>query len=247
MPTKIDWCDETVNPLGHGCYGPGGTAENPKRCSYCYAYKLARRNLRGCDLCKQFIPHTHFEQLDKLQKWKTPKNIFIQSMGDLFHDAIPDEWIQEVFEAFEEAPWHNYLFLTKNPDRYCNPWFGTFLHNRSQELLNNIWLGATATNGAEFDHANECFGKMYGDCAMFISVEPLLGKVTIPDHWVNRFFDWVIIGEQTNPIVEPDSEWTARIMDDCRNYKIPVFLKKPLADKYYPLQQYPEGLKLDKI
>jgi len=115
--TKIDWSDETINPLGHGCYGTG-TKDNPKICEYCYAVKMAKRNMRNCDLCAKFIPHTHFEQLDKLKQWKKPKTIFVQSMGDLFGDWVPDEWIEKVFDACLESPQHRYLFLTKNPKRY---------------------------------------------------------------------------------------------------------------------------------
>lgn len=51
--TRIDWADATINPLGWGCYGPTGTADEPRRCGYCYAARLARRNLRNCMLCQQ--------------------------------------------------------------------------------------------------------------------------------------------------------------------------------------------------
>ena len=59
--TKVDWADATLNPLGWGCYGPEGTAENPKPCSYCFAHAMSKRNLNKCELCNDFLPHLHLE------------------------------------------------------------------------------------------------------------------------------------------------------------------------------------------
>ena len=64
--TRIDWCDATINPWGWGCYGPGGTAEHPQRCSYCYAETLGKRHLRTCPDCRAFVPHWHEEELRKM-------------------------------------------------------------------------------------------------------------------------------------------------------------------------------------
>jgi hypothetical protein len=61
MPTRIEWCDDTVNPLGHWCFGPGGTKDNPKPCPYCYARIMARRGMTKCGKCRTFdTPHTQF-------------------------------------------------------------------------------------------------------------------------------------------------------------------------------------------
>ena len=230
MPTKISWCDETVNPLGHGCYGPGGTAEKPKRCSYCYAYKLAKRNMRGCDLCKQFIPHTHFEQLAKLQEWKKPKKIFVQSMGDLFHDAVPDEWIEQVFNACEKAPWHQYLFLTKNPKRYDD----LFLPPRK-----NFWYGTTLESQDIYETRGREL-KPIPKLNYFLSLEPLLSEINFHPYTL-KVINWVIIGQQTNPTIVPKDEWVQSIIDECHKNDVPVFIKEPLY-KRFPIQEYPIGL-----
>ena len=91
MSSKIEWLvgldnkhGETINPWGWGCYGPGGSAERPNLCCYCYAKILANRKLRKCSLCQQFVPHWHPEQLEKPLHWKKPRRIFVASMSDPF-------------------------------------------------------------------------------------------------------------------------------------------------------------------
>jgi len=233
MPTGIEWCDETINPLGHGCYGPGGTKENPKICPYCYAHRLAKRGMRKCELCKKFIPHTHFEQLEKLKQWKNPRKIFVQSMGDLFHDETPDEWIQEVFKACEAAPQHKYLFLTKN-----------FLKASDFRYQDNWWIGRTITN--KEDSSKLCTGDPWSIDGIhranhFLSIEPLLGDVEYLKYYLYSF-KWVIIGQQTNPNKPPKDEWVQSIIDQCRAAGVPVFVKSPLYQQFR-IQEWPEGLK----
>jgi protein gp37 len=227
MPTKIEWCAETINPLGHGCYGTG-TKENPKICSYCYAYKLARRNIRGCDLCKQFIPHTHFEQLEKLQQWKKGKTIFVQSMGDLFGDWVSDELIQEVFNACEKAPQHRYLFLTKNPERYT----------QLKIFQNKIWLGTTVTN----KHTPFFWSDLHNT---FLSIEPIQDDFE-KMYRSDKFVDWVIVGQESGTRkdrVIPKRKWIENIIEACRKQNVPVFLKNNLADIWQEplIQDYPWG------
>ena len=221
MPTRIEWCDETINPLGHGCYGPGGTKGSPLVCEYCYAAKMAKRNMRGCEICKQFVPHQHFEQLEKLAKWKKPRTIFVQSMGDMFHDAILDEWIKAVFEACANAPQHRYLFLTKNPKRYLE-----LYENKGFPYGKNCWFGATVTGPDDPFH-------WFRDTPYhsFISIEPLLASMGNyeGEHWP----EWVIIGAETgnrkNKVI-PERGWIKEIAAQCREWRIPVFMKRSLAD-----------------
>jgi protein gp37 len=252
MPTKIEWCDETINPLGQGCYGPGGTKENPNVCPYCYAKRLANRGMRGCELCKQFVPHTHFEQLDKLKQWKNPRKIFVQSMGDLFHDEILDEWIETVFLACEEAPQHTYLFLTKNPKRYKEsiPQWKSY-HGR----LKNMWFGTTVTSESDIQRAFDLLNNTSKGLNKFLSIEPLLGEVDLNDHelllknyrnisTIGNYIDWVIVGQQTGPGAKPPKdEWVQDIIDQCKAAGVPVFIKHPLYEKF-PIQEWPESLVL---
>lgn len=257
MPSKIEWCDETINPLGWGCYGPDGTPDNPKPCSYCYAKRMANRGLRNCDLCNQFIPHVHPEQLEILKKWKKPKKIFVQSMGDLFHDAIPDEWIQEVFKACEAAPQHTYMFLTKNPKRYMDLKFYIPLPTSDK-----YWYGTTINS--QDDLRRHCVDLMNFPHRKFLSIEPLLGPVDlssiealsgdafwnaltgdilVPFTMIQRAkIPWVIVGAQSGPgAVPPKPEGVQKIIDQCRDAGVPIFLKDNLR---WPerIQEYPEGM-----
>ena len=95
--TKIEWANATINPGGWGCFGPGGTEDNPQRCSYCYAYRLAKRRLRSCKLCNDFVPHYHDEEWTKPWGWSRPRRIFVQSMGDLWGRGANPNFGQQLF------------------------------------------------------------------------------------------------------------------------------------------------------
>ena len=239
MSTKIEWCrnedgspGETINPLGWGCYGPEGTPESPKICSYCYAKRMAHRGVRGCDLCRQFIPHWHTEQLEKIRHWRKPRRIFIQSMGDLFGDWVPDGQIEQVKVEAIHNPHHTFQFLTKNPKRLkdFNPWPA------------NCWVGTTVTNQADMNKRLEWL--MQVDASVrFISHEPLLGKIDVATPYnraaqilSNRFIhygrpNWVIIGSMTGPgAVRAEDEWVDGLISQYQAALVPIFLK----DNLYP-------------
>lgn len=151
--TKIDWCDSTWNPVTGCLHG----------CEYCYARRIAERfgikpfgHVEHCVLDEPIIiadkkepypvgfsPTFHRYRLDEPARWTKPRTIFVCSMADLFGDWVPDEWIKAVFDACEKAPQHRYIFLTKNPGRYCDL--------ERKEILrhdDNFWYGAT------YDHSN---------------------------------------------------------------------------------------------
>jgi protein gp37 len=177
-----------------------------------------------------FNPTFHRYRLDEPQKIKKPQKIFACSMADLFGDWVPDEWIGEVFKACEAAPWHKYLFLTKNPYRYLR------LHIQGElPQYSNFWYGTTLTGQ----------GKLPFNCLdfkqNFISLEPLLEGVSDKFPFTN--IHWVIIGQQTGPgAIPPKSEWVQSIIDQCREAGVPVFVKRPLYEQF-PIQEWPEGLK----
>lgn len=151
--TKIDWCDSTWNPVTGCLHG----------CEYCYARRIANRfsgggekwkddNLfvldekfyveeleKACPYPYGFKPTLHRYRLDEYTN-KKGRNIFVCSMADLFGEWVPDSWIDEVFKACEKAPQHNYLFLTKNPERY--------IKSEKEKRLpwaDNFWFGSSVT------------------------------------------------------------------------------------------------------
>ena len=222
MPSKIDWCDETVNPLGWGCWGPGGTPAMPQSCSYCYAKAFAKRGLRDCQLCREFVPHWHPEAIDKVYSWKKPKRIFWQSMGDLFHPLTP-KWqiLTIVLGVVKATPWHTHIFLTKNPAGYldsdCNPW------------PKNCYLGATATSTEEFTKAVILLSEVNAK-VKFISLEPILGFI-VPAR--PEPVDWLILGALTGQRVDVwlggATRTTVQVFRQwARSRRVPLFEKDNL-------------------
>ena len=268
--TKIDWCDSTWNPVTgclHGCeycYA----RRIAERFSTAMAmpdfellvpvdephpvYELSepvRHDFHGNKREPYpygFQPTFHRYKLDEPQHWKKPRNIFVCSMADLFGDWVPDEWITDVFRSCDAAPQHRFLFLTKNPGRYC--------HLERAGIMpkgDNFWFGAT------FDHSNwpghdgpheipgrpttfALHGKMVHDAGdfyypaypeknRFVSFEPLL--YDIGAHIGSTGAQWHIIGAETGNRkgkVATQREWVEHIVEYSDKNHIPVFMKESL-------------------
>ncbi len=226
--TKIEWCDETINPLGWGCYGPGGTAEKPNICSYCYAAKIARRNLRGCPDCRSFKPHWHPGQLDKLDLWQKPRRVFVQSMGDLWGEWVPEDFISQTIGTCVVNSRHTYLFLTKNPTRMGGNW----------NWPRNSWAGVTVTCQADMWRVAEL---LKVNCRRkFVCFEPLLGPVRIDPLWLYSGLEdnklvpsgeihWAIIGAETGQGAKiPKYEWINALCKQLDDAHVPMFTKANL-------------------
>ena len=173
-----------------------------------------------------FIPTFHRYHLNKPQKIKTPQNIFVGSMGDTFGRWMPDEWIQEVFKACEAAPWHRWLFLTKNSKRY-----DCLRHLLADgKKYDNWWFGVTATNQTSFDEQAGNLDFHATGYNTFVSLEPLQGRIEL-DGLGNTGINWVIVGAMTGPKAkqhQPKREWVADIVTACKEANVPVFLKNNL-------------------
>ena len=253
--TKIEWLDGgyTWNPVT-GCLN---------QCPYCYAEKFTKR-FKGADKhistlhagtekCKLyelrypakikgrnasypfgFSPTFHRYRLAEPQGKKKPQNIFVCSMADLFGEWVPDEWIELVYQACEQAPQHRYLFLTKNPS-------GIF--RDSIQLMKDAWYGTTITMQRNLERNG--FLPLSGK--RFLSIEPLLEQIDLderPYRSAIPFTDWVIIGAETGNRkgkVIPKREWIENIVNECRKHNVPVFMKNSLAKIWgEPLiQEYP--------
>lgn len=234
--TKIEWVRNpdgsqgyTWNPIT-GCLGPNGTPEKPRRCSYCYAHKLAKGRLKqrylsacrylvslapGASWNDPFSPRFWFERLNEPARLGKPSSIFICSMGELFSEYYPPHWFRNIFCALDEAYWHIYFLLTKNPPR-----------DEHLCLPKNVWFGITVNKGEDwlrFVIAEDCEATK-----KFISFEPLLDDVMNNPRIQLVAFDWIIIGAQTKPYKPPKKEWVEGIMDKTDRLGIPVFLKNNL-------------------
>jgi len=213
--SKIEWTDATWNPV-RGCtkISPG--------CTHCYAETFAER-FRGVpghpfefgfDL--RLVP----EKLAEPIRWSKPKKIFVNSMSDLFHEGVPDEYIEKVCRVMLAADWHTYQVLTKRPDRMA-----TLLQNKLRDAAKtaHIWWGVSVENRK---HGLPRIDKLRTakPTLAFLSVEPLLedlGKIDL------RGIHWVIVGGESGPGARPMlPEWVKSIRDQCRSAQVPFFFKQ---------------------
>lgn len=231
--TKVDWCDSTWNPVAGCLHG----------CDYCYARKIAERFSTEEKNKKTYIsvldvpirrvrtkpepypygfkPTFHRYKLDAPQRWKKPRNVFVCNMADLFGDWVPDEWIEQVFEACKKAPQHRYLFLTKNPTRYCKMADAGWLPDEK-----NFWYGSTITRKGDSFFA----GSIHWNA--FVSIEPLLEPL---DVGIGSFggAKWAIIGAETGNRkgkITPKREWVENIVDATQITDVKVFMKESLRE-----------------
>lgn len=169
-----------------------------------------------------FSPTFHRYRLGEPQSWKKPRNIFVCSMADLFGDWVPDEWIEQVFEACEAAPQHKYMFLTKNGKRYLE-----LARKGIMPDADNFWYGCSVTRpDAPFFFSNKC--------KTFASIEPILE----PFDWVPGLKhiglpDWIIVGAETGNRknkVRPEKDWLGGIVNGCAEHNIPLFMKESLRE-----------------
>ena len=261
--TKIEWVKGSNGELGY-TWNPVTGCRHKCKDQYCYAAKIAKRFGVDAFLGKEtividapvevskneegpyrvnpypalFRPTCHRYRLDEPQKLKKPSKIFVVSMGDLFGEWVPDEWIAEVFKACEAAPQHTYMFLTKNPKRYLELQFKIPL-----PTAHKYWYGSTANCFDDFKLGNRAhyLSDLTG-VKKFLSIEPLLGDIGEIGLANLYRYDWVIIGQQTGPGAKPPKyEWVQSIIGQCRAEAVPVFVKPPLYEKF-PIQQWPEGM-----
>lgn len=208
--SKIEWTDSTWNPV-RGC------TKMSLGCKFCYAEVFAER-FRG-------VPGHPFEQGFDLRLvpekmalpfgWKKSRRIFVNSMSDLFHEGVPLDYIQQVFEVAVRASWHVFQILTKRSKRLVElssalPWPA------------NVWMGVSIES-APYVHRSEDLATVPA-AVRFLSIEPLLGP--IPNLPLTGI-DWVIVGGESGSRARPmDLAWAAEIRDQCVQRNVPFFLKQ---------------------
>ena len=206
----IEWTDATWNPVT-GCtkLSPG--------CKYCYAERMARRlqAMGQANYSNGFRLTMHEHMLDLPLRWRRPRTIFVNSMSDLFHKDVPDEFILSVFDVMARAHWHRYQVLTKRSKRLAElsprlPWGP------------NIWMGVSVEN-AEYVYRIDDL-RFSGAHVRFLSLEPLLGPLTNLDL---RGIHWAIVGGESGPgsrAMNPD--WVRDLRDQCVTACVPFFFKQ---------------------
>ena len=208
--SKIEWTETTWNPVT-GCtkisYG----------CKHCYAERMSKRlQAMGMEKYRRgFEVVVHESVLQEPLKWKNPSLVFVNSMSDLFHKAVPTEFVQSVFGVMNEASQHTFQVLTKRPGRVKQI-------DARLDWAPNIWLGTSIESERWLDRLDRL--KATGACTKFLSLEPLLGP--LPDLDVSGI-DWVIVGGESGPGARPmDAEWVREIRDNCVDSEVPFFFKQ---------------------
>ncbi|SRR5713226_4308982 len=208
--SAIEWTDATWNPIT-GCtkISPG--------CKNCYAERLAvrLREMGNPRYKSGFRITLHPDQLDLPLRWSKPKMIFVNSMSDLFHDAVPEEYIKKAFEVMVKAKWHIFQILTKRAERLAQlaprlPW------------PSNVWQGVSIESQAYTKRV--AYLQEVPAAVRFLSVEPLLGPVTnLPLDDIH----WVIVGGESGPRHRPiRPEWVREIKKQCTAAGVPFFFKQ---------------------
>lgn len=240
--TSIEYVDFSWSPIT-GCLGPGGTPEEPKRCPYCYAHRLAKGRLRplylsnphvapGCDPDDPFSPRLWPKRLDQPIKRKKSAKVFVVNMGDLFQNCLPREWFYEIGAVATTTIQHTFIYLTKNPIGYKWPMGYEAIGSWGWE--SHEWLGITVTNQHDWDERWPVLAEV-NSAVRFVSFEPLLGPVEMGR---GELPDWIIIGAQTRPEWQPRLQWVNALQSQADLMDVPVFLKGNLD--LLPLQQRQE-------
>jgi len=225
--SNIEWTDATWNPVT-GC-----TKTSPG-CDNCYAERMSRRlKAMGQDGYKEgFRPTIHPERLDQPTRWKKPRKVFVCSMGDLFHKAIPESFIENVYRQMVANPRHIFQVLTKRPDRMRDFLRSNKVHERA---FPHIYHGVTVENQEAADRRIP----ILLDCpseVRFLSCEPLLGPIgigfggCIPGRWKwldSNTLHWVIVGGESGAGARlMDPTWAQSIIEQCKENEVPVFMKQ---------------------
>lgn len=213
--TTIEWTDATWNPV-RGC------TKISAGCKNCYAARLAERfrGVTGHPFENGFDLRLVREKLLDPLRWKESRRIFVNSMSDLFHESVPDDFISEVAQVMEAAHWHTFQVLTKRPDRMRR-----LLHKRlrSASLCRNIWWGVSVENKRHGIPRIDIL-RASPAAVRFLSIEPLLedvGELNLDG------IAWVIVGGESGPNARPiDAAWVRSIQAQCQASNVPFFFKQ---------------------
>jgi protein gp37 len=263
--SKIEWLARTGtvpvswNPVT-------GCTKISEGCAHCYAERMSKRlaGRFGYPADEPFAVTLHEDRLDEPLRWRKPRTVFVCSMGDLFHEDVPLDYVVDVFDLMARCEQHTFIVLTKRADRmlemmesiqdweYKNVgWSGrcpSYLIDRPQPLpLPNVWGLVTAENQKQLDKRVplllQCPFVVRG-----ISIEPMLGAMDC-EGALGFFYrdassgegievpgvDWIIAGAETGPGARPmDPDWARDVRDQCAAAGVPFFFKKAGQGKPTP-------------
>ncbi|MBA4344481.1 MAG: hypothetical protein C0423_20265 [Methylibium sp.] len=209
--SRIEWTEQTWNPtVGCTKISPG--------CKNCYAEAMARRlNAMGAPgYGNGFVLTVLPERLDDPIKRKKPTVYFVNSMSDLFHEKVPDVYIERVFEVIQRTPQHTYQILTKRAARMARFF-------KTRQVPTNAWLGVSVEDKKygvpRIDHLRKVPARI-----RFLSVEPLLEDVGVLDL---HDIQWVIVGGESGQKARPmHRAWALNVQQQCEAQNVAFFFKQ---------------------
>jgi protein gp37 len=215
VESSIEWTDATWNPV-RGC------TKISDGCKHCYAETFAERfrGVKGHPYEQGFDLRLVPEKLAEPLRWRSPKMIFVNSMSDLFHEKVSDDYVVAVAKVMVTANWHTYQVLTKRSKRLRDLLNSSLRFAADQK---HIWWGISAENRKyglpRIEHLRRTKAKV-----RFLSVEPLLedlGKFDLDG------INWVIVGGESGPGARPmKREWVVSVRDQCKRQRVPFFFKQ---------------------
>jgi protein gp37 len=225
--TGLEWTDATWNPVT-------GCTRVSTGCDHCYAATLSERRLRDIYLRRlpvvdnpqnradPFAVRLWPERLDLPLRWAEPRMIFVNSMSDLFHRDVLDEFALAIFEVMLTADWHTYQVLTKRPGRAARFWERWRKGLGLRHIPEHIWIGTSIENSDVAFRARHL--RAVPARTRFLSCEPLLGPLYCLDL---AGIHWVIGGGESGPDARPvHSSWAVGLRDLCGRSGVPFFWKQ---------------------
>jgi len=208
--SKIEWTEMTWNPVT-------GCNKVSAGCKHCYAARMAKRlHAMGNGRYRNGFEVTlHHDLIEAPLKWKKPRTIFVNSMSDMFHEKVPLEFLQAVFDTMEACPQHTFQILTKRSDRMLE-----VCHDL--QWPRNVWMGVSVEDEKVIQRVRDL--QKVPAHIRFLSCEPLIGPLrNLP----LKGIDWAIVGGESGPGARPmKNEWVEQIMKQCKQKDTAFFFKQ---------------------
>lgn len=245
--TGIEWTEATWNPVT-------GCTKVSAGCKHCYAERdWARLQHLPAYAGRAFTDvATHADRLDQPLRWQRPRRIFVNSMSDLFHADIHDDFIGMVFRTMARAPQHTFQVLTKRPERMqflmTHPRMRGFVDDVAPWPLPNVWLGVSVEDQEAADERIPLLLQTPA-AVRWVSAEPLLGPVDLSSHLMclcgmcggDAPLRWVVVGGESGPKARPmHPQWARDLRDQCAAASVPFLFKQwgewaPRSECYHTL------------
>lgn len=208
--TRIEWTESTWNPVT-------GCTKISSGCANCYAERMAKRlqAMGQPNYQNGFDVSCHDHVLEQPLSWKKPRTVFVNSMSDMFHEDVPEQFIAAVFDVMKRAHWHRFQVLTKRDQRMAEV-------AARLDWPSNVWMGVSVENRRARSRIHSL--QTVPAAVRFLSLEPLLesvGEIALSG------IHWVIVGGESGPGARPmDEAWVQEIKSQCEVADVPFFFKQ---------------------